>query len=242
LQNGEMPLFFAPILGVTSSAVQAEATAAFVPVMRGFKPPQGGEPNIPMLPFALDVNRWEDLMRGNGSDDFTWDASDGEITPGRDGVREVRLFPNDTGAPGNSGIVDIGGDKTHAPDLKRQITDGLSPEDLAYHGGELSLDSRGELTLSGNPGLKIGIVDPPLQSIVGQPRIIPLYREVARQGQNAQYTIVAFAGVRVVDVALKGGDKRVMVQPAPVILHGGIADQTGGEFSYFIYSPVCLVR
>ena len=241
-QNGEIPLFFAPVLGITSSAVEAEATAAFVPFVRGFKPPQSGQPNIPMLPFALNVRHWEELMRGNGSDDFTWDAAAGEVTSGRDGVREVQLFPNDTGAPGNSGIVDIGSDKTHAPDLRRQISEGLSPEDLAYHGGELSLDSHGELSLSGNPGLKIGIVDPPLKSIMGEPRIIPLYREVTRQGQNAQYTIVAFAGVRIVEVDLKGGDKRVMVQPAPVILHGGIADQSGAEPSYFIYSPVCLVR
>ena len=241
-QNGEIPLFFAPILGVQSSAIEAEATAAFVPVMRGFKPPQTESENVPMLPFTLHVERWHDLMNGDGSDDFTWDASAREVKPGADGIREVRLFPNNTGAPGNSGIVDIGSEKSHADDLRRQILDGLSPDDLAYHGGELKLDMRGELPLSGNPGLKLGIVDPPLNAIVGEPRMIPLYREVARQGQNAHYTIVAFAGVRIVEVALKGGDKRLMVQPAPVIIRGGIPDQTGAQSSYFIYSPVCLVR
>ena len=59
-------VFFAPILGITSSAVEAEATAAFVPTMRGFRPPQSGSLDLPVLPFALDVRQWEELMQGNG--------------------------------------------------------------------------------------------------------------------------------------------------------------------------------
>ena len=241
-QNGEIPLFFAPVLGIISSEVEAEATAAFVPVMRGFRPPKTGNPDLPILPLALDIRDWEELMRGNGSDDFAWDNQTKQLTRGRDGIREVRLFPNDTAAPGNSGIVDIGSNNTHAPELRRQIAQGISPSDLDYHGGELSLDSNGELKLSGNPGLKIGVVEPPLQSIVGQSRIIPLYSEVTRQGQNATYNVVAFAGVRILEVELKGGDKRVMVQPASVIIHGGIPAEDGQGSSYFVYSPVCLVR
>ena len=61
-------------------------------------------------------------------------------------------------------------------------------------------------------------------------------------GDNAHYTIVRFAGVRIMDVKLTGNPskKRVTVQPAPVITKGAIPsdDQT----SSFVFSPVWLVR
>jgi len=83
-----------------------------------------------------------------------------------------------------------------------------------------------------------------LASIAGQPRIIPLFSNVSGPGNNAQYTITGFAGIRILDVKLTGkmSSKRVIVQPARVQLYGGIPASDDTPTSYFIYSPVWLVR
>ena len=83
-----------------------------------------------------------------------------------------------------------------------------------------------------------------LASIAGKPRIIPLFESVVGNGNNATYTIVGFAGVRVMDVKLTGkmSGKRVIVQPARVQVYGGIPASDGTKTSYYLYSPVWLVR
>jgi len=43
-----------------------------------------------------------------------------------------------------------------------------------------------------------------LASIVGKPRIIPIFDSVSGPGNNASYEIVAFAVVRIMDVKLTG--------------------------------------
>jgi hypothetical protein len=55
-------------------------------------------------------------------------------------------------------------------------------------------------------------------------------------------SIVAFAGVRILDVKLTGpmSGKRVIIQPANVKTEGGIAGT--GQSSYYVHSPVWLVR
>jgi hypothetical protein len=66
---------------------------------------------------------------------------------------------------------------------------------------------------------------------------------VTGPGNNAQYLIVKFVGVRVLDVKLTGpmSGKLVTVQPANMRIEGAIP---GGESrtSSFVYSPVWLVR
>src|SRR4029453_10300558 len=119
--------------------------------------------------------------------------------------------------------VDIGSSNNSTSDINRQILDGVSPEDLAYHGGKLELDSNGELNLNGDTGISAGVKDE-LASIKGKPRIIPIFREVHGPGNNADYTIVAFVGIRIVDVKLTGSmsSKRLLVQPALMITRGAI--------------------
>ncbi len=63
-------------------------------------------------------------------------------------------------------------------------------------------------------------------------------------GNNAQYTIVAFAGVRIMDVKLTGSmsSKRVIIQPAGVRTRGGIPGSGPTPKTYFVFSPVHLVH
>ena len=99
------------------------------------------------------------------------------------------------------------------------------------------------LELDGNPSISGGMEDE-LAAIKGETRIIPVYDQVTGQGTNALYRIVQFVGVRIVDVDLRGNkaDKLVVVQPARVIVRGGIPSSDPAPRSHFIYSPVLLVR
>jgi len=241
-QNGLVPLFFARVIGTNTASSQAEATAAFVNNFGGFRTPANG--NLAFLPLAMDKQTWDDLW-ANGTDDWTWNPESHQVTAGADGIREVNLFPQGTDSPGNRGTVDIGSNNNSTADIARQIVEGVSEADLAHHGGSLQLDANGQLSLNGDTGISAGVKDE-LASIKGKPVVIPLFSQVSGNGNNASYTIVEFAGACIVDVELDKNmtSKRVMIQPAPVEIQGGIPATGGssGQKSQLIYSSVWLVR
>lgn len=240
-QNGEVPLFFARALGLDRVAMEAQATAAILTNIGGFQAPSDGS-NLDLVPLALDQQSWNSLLAGNGSDNWAYDATTKQVTAGSDGIREVNLYPQGTGSPGNRGTVDVGNSNNSTSDLARQITEGVSPADLAFHGGQLVFDSSGNLYLNGDTGISAGIKDE-LASIKGKPRVIPIFSSVSGNGNNAQYTIVQFVGIRILEVKLTGSmsSKKVIVQPANVVSRGGIPGGTSTT-SAFVYSPVTLVR
>src|SRR3984893_3942288 len=212
-----LPLFFAPVLGDKTANLQASATAAMLPGI-GFKITPGSSTlTAGILPIALDVGTWNNLMAGVGADNFTYNPATGAVTPGADGVLEVDLYPSGSNLmpPGNRGTVDIGTTNNGTNNLTRQILNGLSASDLAPYGGQL-LFNQVPLLLDGNPGLSAAI-KAPLTAIEGQPRAIPIFSAVSGNGANAVYTIVKFVGVRVLDVKLTGSptQKHVTVQPCP---------------------------
>jgi len=239
--NGEVPLFFARVLGMDSRSTTATATAALTRNIAGFRIPADGS-NVELLPFALDIDTWNDLMAGNACDDWCYNPETGAVTCGSDGIKEVNLYPQGTGSPGNRGTVDIGGSNNSTFDIARQIVDGVSPEDLAHHGGELEFDACGELDLNGDTGISAGVKDE-LASIVGDPRMIPIFSDVVGPGNNADYTIVKFVGVRIMEVKLTGkmSSKRVIIQPCNIVAKGVIPTTVEGQGD-FIYTPVRLIR
>lgn len=240
-QNGVVPMFFARAIGVDGAATEADATAAVIRQIRGFRAPADGS-DLGMLPFALDEETWNAMLNGATSDNFAWDDVDEVVRHGGDGVREMNLYPQGTGSPGNRGTVDVGSNNNSSNDIARQITDGVSPSDLEHHGGKLELDENGELFLNGDTGISAGVKDE-LLSIKGKPRIIPIFREVVDPGNNATYTIVKFVGVRILEVKLTGGmnSKRVIIQPANIVTDG-VIPTTEQDTSYYIYSKPVLVR
>ena len=238
--NGETPFFFARVFGRTSMGLDAEATAGFYRSISGVKTPSSGG-NLNILPYALDWDTWEDLLDGNAGDSWRWNPTTKTITSGSDGVREVNLFPQGTGSPGNRGTIDIGSSNNSTADIARQIVYGISPSDMAYHGGSLELDDEGELELNGDTGISAGVKDE-LDSIKGQPRLIPIFSQVVGPGNNAQYTIIHWAGIRIMEVKLTGSmnQKRVIIQPAPMVIPGAVASTE--ETSNYAYTPVVLVK
>lgn len=240
-QNGRVPLFFGRALGTTGANVQVEATAALMAEIRGFKIPPTGSGTLGILPFALDEKTWNGLLAGSGTDSWSWTGD--EVVPGRDGVLECNLYPQGTGSPGNRGTVDLGGSNNSTNDIARQIVHGLNQSDLDAMGGKIELNSSGKLYLNGDTGISAGVKDE-LESIKGEPRTVPVFRTVTSPGNNATYTIVKFIGVRIMEVKLTGkmSAKRVIIQPANMILNGAIPSPGSEETSDFVYTPVRLVR
>ncbi|WP_197529197.1 pilus assembly protein TadG-related protein [Aeoliella mucimassa] len=240
--NGELPLFFARIFGNESQAIEAYATAALARDVDGFEIPSDGS-WVEILPIALDYDTWVDWKNGvTGSDGYTYNKETGSVAAGGDGRLEVNLYPQGNGSPGNRGMVDIGSNNNSTADIARQIVYGISPEDLAHHGGSLVFDQCGKLYLNGDTGISAGVKDE-LASIIGDPRVIPIFEEVNGPGNNAIYTIVAWQGIRIMDVKLTGPmrKKHVTIQMAPAVGRGVIPATTVGGSSY-VYSPVILIE
>jgi len=236
--NGPLNLFFSRVLGISATTAQATATAVFRDGINGFRATDSTG-NTSLLPFALSVNSWQDLLNGGGTDQWTYNLGTEQVSSGADGVKELKLFPDKTVGggivPGNFGTVDIGYSGNSSADLKRQIREGVAASDLAYHGGEL----RAPTTLNGDTGVGVDI-SAALKDIVGQARTIPLYDTVAGTGNTGQYHIVGFAGIRIVDYKLTGGNKYILIQPAMVVDDSAL--DGGGASSYSVYQPVVLAR
>lgn len=244
IQNGKIPLFFARVLGIDDSASEAEATAALVQGFNGFKMPADGS-NLEMLPFALDEDTWNSIAAGGAGDNWRYNKDTKTVTAGTDGISEINLYPQGTGSPGNRGTVDVGGPNNSTADLSRQIRYGVNQADMdAFHddGRTLEFNEAGEIVLNGDTGISAGVKDD-LVFIKGKPRIIPIFTTVTGPGNNVEYTITKFVGVRVMEVKLTGSmsSKKVMIQPANIIAKGGIYE-SGANKTEHVYSPVWLVR
>ncbi len=239
--NGQVPFFFAKIFGLSGQSLSSEAIAGLVLDIKGFQAPGDGG-NIGVLPFALDQQTWNGLIANSGTDAYKWNADTKTVSAGSDGLVEVNLYPQGTGSPGNRGTVDIGSCNNSTADIARQIVYGISASDLAALGKPLTLDNGGTMTLQGDTGISAGVKDE-LASIIGQPRVVPIFSTVTGNGNNATYTIVKWQGIRIVNVKLTGSmsQKNVTIQVAPAMVKG-VVPSTATSSSKYVYSPVVLVR
>jgi len=249
-ENGQVPSFFGKIFGVNGSNASATATAAFIGSnVAGFGIPQSssGQQSLMLLPFALDQQTWNSMLAGDTSvSTDVWNCSTkGQVAAGSDGIREVNLFPQGTGSPGNRGTVKIGTSNNSTATVVDQIINGISPAEMAmYPNSQLTFDGNGHLYLGANPGISAGFKSA-LASIIGQTRFIPIFDAVTGNGNNAEYEIVAFVGVEICDVQLTGSmsSKHLTVQPALCYSRGALAGTNSASTTgYSVYSPVFLVK
>ncbi len=242
-KNGEIPFFFGRIFGDQGIPMKTTATAVMAQRISGFSLPPNSAEAIDLLPFALDLQTWQSLTAGAVQDNYAYDATDGTVSLGQDGIGEINLYPQGTGSPGNRGTVDIGGANNSTNDIARQIVHGISAQDLADLGKPLKVSSDVLLTLNGDTGISAGVKDE-LTSIIGQTRCIPIFSSVSGNGNNATYTIVSWVGVRILNVKLTGkmSGKQLIVQPAPIIARHAIINGSSEGSSDFVFSPVILAR
>ncbi len=241
-QNGSVALFFARAMGRTSASLEAVATAAFLNNVIGFRAPQDGS-NVEILPITVYEQTWNGLLAGTlGADQYAYNSSTGAVASGTDGIKEIVLYPDKTGSPGNCGTVDIGGAGNSTEVLSRQIRHGLNKDDLAYYGGQFTLNNaERKIHLAGDTGMSAAIKDD-VRSLIGSVKVIPVYESVVNPGNTAQYTIVKWVAVRIMDENLVGANKRMVVQPAKIVAKGAIGSTTGNTTSSYVYSPVWLVK
>jgi len=238
--GGEVPLLFARVLGASSCSLRTEAIAVFLSNFQGFRLPQSG--GLGILPIAISKGTADALVADSGTDTWTWDPDTGTVTPGADGVVEGSMYPGDKSTPGNCGTITIGPWDSSTEIQDRQIRSGLTAEDLAPYGGKFALGPDGTLTMNGNPGLS-AMLQGALASVIGEPRIVPVYSTVVEQGATAQYTLVEFLSLRILEVDLTGAmkSKHVTIQAGRLLTPNGIPT-TGAPKSYWVYAPVHLVQ
>lgn len=219
--NGDapLPLFFAPVIGHDDAPLLTKAVSALLPG-KGFRVPTGSGKRADILPFALDLDTWNDLINNNtGDDNYTCNVQTETVSAGGDGISEVNLYPDGDKnlPPGNRGTVDLGAGNNSSSDIARQILYGLNAYDLSFFpNNEISASSSNPLMLNGDTGISAGFKDE-LEAIKGESRAIPIFTHVSGNGNNAMYTVVKFVGIRIVDVKLTGNPKHLIVQPSPYI-------------------------
>ncbi|MCO8125407.1 pilus assembly protein TadG-related protein [Stieleria sp. TO1_6] len=236
-----IPLFFGGITGRSEQSIETFSTAALTKKISGFYVPSEAGETIDILPIALDLETWEQVLAKQTEDVISY--SNGTVESGSDGLFECSLYPTGTGSPGNRGTVDIGSSNNSTADLRRQILSGISAQDMAELGKPLEFDLNGELELNGDTGISAGIKTQ-LESIIGEPRIIPIFTKVEGNGNNATYTIVRFEGIRVLAVKLTGPMKKkhLTIQPCPMVARYSVYHKEEFEESEFLFTPVMLVE
>lgn len=201
-----------------------------------------------MFCFAKDNGKGND----NGSsgtdsgamfvDNYHYNHDTGEVESGGDGIPELNIYPdlNSSLPPGNRGTVDLGAPNNSTKDLKRQIVHGMNAYDFSFFPGGIRLD-QGPFYLNGDTGISAGI-NSSLQQIIGQIRAIPIFISVSGPGNNAEYLIVKFVGIRVMASKLNGGpNKRYLyVEPAPFYSPNVIRGDTTFSTDSIMTAPILI--
>ncbi|MBI3463709.1 MAG: hypothetical protein HY000_11730 [Planctomycetes bacterium] len=220
--GGSLPFFFARVLGTNQVDLIVTATSMFP---MGTATPQRG-----FLPFAYQVDQWNAFLQATGpgtvtdrngvtvtvADNFTVDANRNDsagITFGADGTLETKLFP-DRVANGNYGTINFSttkvGNSTNV--LRDIITNAPSVANWPDLPQIQLASPQNPVTVNGDPGISAGM-EPAVQAVIGQSRVIALYSTVRGEGNNTYFTIVGFAPVTLVSVDLGNGTKQITIQP-----------------------------
>lgn len=235
----QVPVFFGRIFGAKPGQVAAvsRATIENLPVKWSSN----------LLPIALDKTTYDAMVKGQTTDEYSFDPSHYDPDHGKesvtpnvpDGFKEARLYPVKNGDPGNFGTVKIGVNNNSTKDLSEQISKGITPTQMQNEfptTGNLldKLDSSTNPptpyhTFQGNTGISSGIEDQ-LMDIIGKPVTIPIYDQSGGNGDNAWYRVIEFGQVRILAVKLTGGDKYVIIQPAPGSDPGAVAETDPSRF------------
>lgn len=208
--NGSLNLFFAPVIGTTTSNLRAAATATmYGGTLNSLKAKTG------ILPMTYDAAFWNSFL-ATGKD------PDGNVTIGPDGLPQLVVYPIDN-YKGNFGELSLNDAHNGASTSRAWIEDGLSQADvddlkdsnlipLSAHNPKL-WDWRG------NPGFKSSVVQE-VNDHYGETFVLPLFKAFNSdpddyqagdgQGSHYDYNIVKFVGIKIVST----GNRTVIVQPA----------------------------
>ncbi len=185
--NSPVSLFFARVLGINNSNVAAAATAVLQKATIL-------EPGADVLPFSVHEEVWNSRSLGD-----IWSIyGDGTVV-------------DELGAtiPGNWGTVDIGSDNNSTADISDQILNGLRQKDLdsLYSSGRIPIsthiDSIQFWLSQADTGLSSGLKHA-VEAVHGKTKLIPIYDDVGGTGNTAEFHVVGWGVVEVVDSTWSG--------------------------------------
>ena len=188
--NQSISLYFARLFGKNDANVSAVSTAIL-------QRARYLEPGVGVFPFAMEQKAWDKVDQGDTARIY-----------GDGGLEDE----NGQKIPGNWGTVDIGPQSNSTADLKEQILNGLSQNDL------LSLHQQGAtpepdridsqqnpLNLNGDTGLSAGIKDA-VEQVEGTKKLVPIYKKSTGHGGNLNFEVVGWGVVEVVDSYFQGNN------------------------------------
>jgi len=209
--NGPLALFCGAFLGMDEVEIGADSTATMDDRIIGFR--ITGDERLPLLPFTINVNLWDQGFPGDpiGASAFHFPIFQmfrllAGISCHWTSQDVLQLYPNYPGEQGNFGTLDIGPEDNSTAEIIDQILYGPTVEDIAYIGGLVLEQNDSDVFikwLQGDTGVSTAIQSA-VNTIKGQPRLIPLHRSYCGTGNNMMYEVVRFAGVKVVNVQMTG--------------------------------------
>lgn len=227
-------LFIAGVTGHASGDVATRVEASVDNRVIGLRP-LAGIP-IPALPIAIWLNdpsgqrpdTWRNQIEARkGEDKFGYDCLGNAVTSGADGIPEMTLRSQARGSSLNMNtvVVDVGAGLSDKV-LAAQFAHGLTTEDLATTGGELSVfdSSPQKMPASGEIRHADRVA---MESIVGEPRICLLYSTASSgvSGEITQATCVRMVAVRILSVNDRSdGSCEFVVQPCIIKTRTAILD------------------
>jgi Flp pilus assembly protein TadG len=236
--NGSLKLFFAPVLGMSTTDVKVTAAATIYTADVDDFTSSGG--NGPVLPMTLDLNAWNTFI-SNGK------SSDGTTHTGSNGSPQLEVYPSPGVASGNFGMLSLDDSSNSASAISGWIANGIGASDLSTLHSNHLLPTKGltatvDTEWKGAPGFKASDLN---DLTVGTSFLLPLFEPVvsttgasyqatsdstgpaagtsAGHGSNTYYDIVGFVGVQISQLD-KSSD--AYVQPSAMISPTFVYDLT----------------
>ena len=182
--GGSLALFFSPVLGRDTVDVQARAVSEVRTDIKGM--------SAGLAPFSIPEEAIAGAVEG---EKLVFYLPHGDWTP---------LADDDFYAPGNFGWLNLDGGAQPTGELIDWILNG-------YNEVFTIEDPETGLWLDGTCGVRASLQDE-LETRIGDEMIILVHDQVIEQGANADFHIVAFAAVTLLEVELTGGEKYIAVQ------------------------------
>jgi Flp pilus assembly protein TadG len=217
--NGELPLFFARMLGINSTSLQATAAATIftgsaIQTFRSDTQAQGL-----LLPVALDIDVWNNYLA-------TGQSGDGETYCGPNGAPQLKIYPTPKNAPGNFGLLCIGPPSSSVNPFRDWIDYGPTASDLQYlvEHNMLPVSPTARKMWEGGPGMK-STLRSNFYGIIGKPRLLPLFEPISRdpyqaatgEGSHTYYQIQGFGGVTITEASGSGSNMLIAIQPCATL-------------------------
>jgi Flp pilus assembly protein TadG len=217
--NTSLGLFFAPILGMSSTTVTATATSVIYTASSISSFNTSLNVNGVLLPVAMDASAWTNFYA-------TGQSPDGVVHLGSNGMPQLLIYPSPGNAPGNFGLVSVGQPSSNASTFSSWIDSGPSPSDLSYLDSNslVPASTSSSKSWAAGPGLKSTELSD-FASVMGRSRLVPVfqpasqspYQAASGNGNNTTYNIVGFVGITISEADGNGSNMTIAIQPSATI-------------------------